>query len=115
MVVGEGLAPLLAGLRLAEGARKAVSAGVTRAMAYNVLAVAAALAGIVNPLVAAVAMPVSSAVAVWGARRVESHARQRVEGNGWSLRLERPDGRAQSEVLAVEAAVPHAGAARAGG
>ncbi|MSP55668.1 MAG: hypothetical protein EXR69_08720 [Myxococcales bacterium] len=34
------------------------------------VAVAVALAGWMNPLLAAVAMPVSSAVAVWGVRRV---------------------------------------------
>lgn len=74
VVVGEGLAPILAGLRVASGVRRAVRAGVGRAVAYNVLAVAAALAGLVNPLVAAVLMPISSGVAVWGARRVEAWA-----------------------------------------
>ncbi|MES2642788.1 MAG: heavy metal translocating P-type ATPase metal-binding domain-containing protein [Myxococcota bacterium] len=74
VVVGEGLAPVLAGLRVAGGVTRAVRAGVVRAVAYNVLTVAAALAGLVNPLVAAVLMPVSSAVAVWGARRVERSA-----------------------------------------
>ncbi len=74
VVVGEGLAPLLAGLRVAAGVDRAMRAGVARAVAYNVLAVAAALAGLVNPLVAAVLMPISSATAVWGARRVEAWA-----------------------------------------
>ncbi|MDP2307283.1 MAG: heavy metal translocating P-type ATPase [Pseudomonadota bacterium] len=76
VVVGEGLAPVLAGLRVAAGVKRAVRAGVLRAVVYNVLTVAAALAGWVNPLVAAVLMPVSSGVAVWGARRVERAAEE---------------------------------------
>lgn len=74
VVVGEGLAPVLAGLRVADGVARAVRAGVVRAVAYNVLTVIAALTGVVNPLVAAVLMPLSSGVAVWGARRVERWA-----------------------------------------
>ncbi|MDP2311638.1 MAG: heavy metal translocating P-type ATPase [Pseudomonadota bacterium] len=72
VLVGEGLAPVLAGLRVAVSAHGAMRAGVGRALAYNVLAVAVALAGWMNPLAAAVAMPISSAVAIWGARRVEA-------------------------------------------
>jgi Cu2+-exporting ATPase len=74
VVVGEGLAPLLAGLRVAGAAERAMRAGVARAVVYNVVAVAIALAGLMNPLVAAVAMPISSAIAVWGARRVDAGA-----------------------------------------
>jgi Cu2+-exporting ATPase len=72
VVVGEGLAPVIAGLRVSTAVRRAIRAGVVRAVVYNVLAVTAALAGLVNPLVAAVLMPISSSVAVWGARRVET-------------------------------------------
>lgn len=72
VLIGEGLAPVLAGMRIAIRARDAMRAGVARALAYNVLAVAVALAGWMNPLLAAVAMPISSAVAVWGARRVSA-------------------------------------------
>lgn len=82
VVVGDGLAPVLAGLRIAGGVKRAVRAGVVRAVTYNIVTVAAALAGWVNPLVAAVLMPISSGVAVWGARRVERSADS--EGDSWT-------------------------------
>jgi Cu2+-exporting ATPase len=72
VVVGEGLAPVAAGLRVARAMASAIRWGVARAHAYNVVAVAVAVAGWMNPLIAAIAMPLSSAVAVWGARRVAS-------------------------------------------
>ncbi len=72
VLVGEGLAPVLAGLRIAGEATDAMRAGVARALVYNVVAVAIALAGWMNPLLAAVAMPISSALAVWGARRIDA-------------------------------------------
>lgn len=72
VLIGDGLAPISAGLRVAVAAKRAMRAGVARALAYNVAAVAVALAGWMNPLLAAVLMPVSSAVAVWGARRVDA-------------------------------------------
>ena len=72
VLVGEGLGPVLAGLRVAVRAKAAMRAGVFRALAYNIVAVAVSLCGWMNPLLAAVLMPLSSAVAVWGARRVES-------------------------------------------
>jgi len=43
---------------------------------YNVVAVGAAAAGRVNPLVAAVLMPLSSAVVLWCAARVEALVRR---------------------------------------
>ncbi len=70
VLVGEGLAPVLAGLRVAMAADRATRAGVVRALVYNALAVTAAFAGFVNPLVAAVLMPISSLTAILGARRV---------------------------------------------
>lgn len=72
VLVGDGLAPLSAGIRIAAASKAAMRAGVARALAYNVVAVAVAMAGWMNPLLAAVLMPISSAVAVWGALRVES-------------------------------------------
>lgn len=71
VVAREGLGPVLAGLRAADAARAAVRANTVRSIVYNVLAVSAALAGLVNPLVAAVLMPFSSALVIWGASRVE--------------------------------------------
>ncbi len=72
VLVGEGLAPVAAGLRVARSARGAMRASVIRAVVYNAAAVAVAMAGWMNPLIAAIAMPISSGVAVWGARRVEA-------------------------------------------
>ena len=43
----------------------------TRSLAYHVGAVALAAAGLVNPLVAAVLMPLSSGLVIFGALRVE--------------------------------------------
>ncbi len=42
-----------------------------QSIGYNILSVGAAAAGLVNPLVAAILMPVSSAVVIWNASRVE--------------------------------------------
>lgn len=70
VLVGEGLAPVLAGLKVAGAADRATRAGVARALIYNALAVTAAFAGFVNPLVAAVLMPISSLTAILGARKV---------------------------------------------
>ena len=43
---------------------------------YNVAAVGAAAAGLVNPLVAAVLMPLSSGAVLWRASRVEPLVRR---------------------------------------
>lgn len=75
VVVGEGIAPLLGGLRAATAVRTAVRANVRRSLVYNLAAVALAVAGYVNPLVAAVAMPLSSALVLYGASRVEGAVR----------------------------------------
>jgi P-type Cu2+ transporter len=53
-----------------------VRRNVRRSVAYNVLAVAAAAAGLVNPLVAAILMPLSSAVVIAGALGVERGLRR---------------------------------------
>jgi Cu2+-exporting ATPase len=70
------LAPLVAGFRAARAADRAIRANLRFSLAYNVLAVAAAAVGFVNPLVAAILMPVSSAMVIWGAARVESRVRR---------------------------------------
>lgn len=71
VVAREGLGPVVAGVDAARAARAAVRANVRRSLAYNLLAVSGALAGLVNPLVAAVLMPISSALVIAGAARVE--------------------------------------------
>ena len=71
VITTESLAPLIAGLRAARAAEKAVARNLRRSLLYNGFAVTAALAGLVNPLVAALLMPLSSALVLWGASRVE--------------------------------------------
>jgi P-type E1-E2 ATPase len=70
------LAPLLAGMRAARAANRVIRMNLRFSIAYNVVAVAAAAAGLVNPLVAAVLMPLSSGVIIWGASRVEAAVRR---------------------------------------
>ncbi len=69
-LVGEGLAPLGVALDEAARLRRVVRSLLAASIAYNALAVAAALAGWVSPVVAAVAMPASTlllvARTVWG-------------------------------------------------
>jgi cation transport ATPase len=48
-----------------------IRSNLRRSLVYNVCAVAAAAAGFVNPLVAAVLMPLSSGLVIYGAFRVE--------------------------------------------
>ncbi len=63
--------PLVSGVRVSRICRRAIRASQLRAIAYNVAAVSAAAAGWVNPLVAAVLMPLSSGMVIAGAARVE--------------------------------------------
>ena len=63
--------PLAVGVAAARACRRAVRGNQVRSIIYNVMAVSLAAAGFVNPLVAAVLMPLSSAMVVWGASRVE--------------------------------------------
>jgi len=72
VITTESLAPLIAGLRAARAAELAVARNLRRSLLYNGFAVTAALAGLVNPLVAALLMPLSSALVLWGASRVEA-------------------------------------------
>jgi P-type E1-E2 ATPase len=65
------LKPLLAGFRASRAARASVRKNQIRSIVYNVGAVSVAAAGLVNPLVAAVLMPLSSGMVIWGASRVE--------------------------------------------
>ena len=74
--------PILAGLRAGRAAHRAVRRNMRRSIAYNLLAVVAASAGLVNPLVAALFMPLSSASVVveslWVERNVRRAERSRV-------------------------------------
>jgi Cu2+-exporting ATPase len=71
-VVAEGaVGPILAGLRAGRVARSAIRANLVRSVLYNATAVTLAAFGFVNPLVAAVLMPLSSGLVVWGALKIE--------------------------------------------
>ena len=72
-VLGVGsIQPLAAGVRVSRICTSAIRANQLRSISYNVLAVTAAAIGLVNPLIAAVLMPISSAMVLMGAARVES-------------------------------------------
>lgn len=79
VVAGPGIEPLLAGRRAARAARRAIRTNQRRSIVYNITAVAAAAAGLVNPLVAAVLMPLSSGMVIWGALGVERAMRRQRE------------------------------------
>lgn len=76
VISSAALAPLLAGFRAARAAGDAIRINLRFSLGYNVVAILAAAAGLVNPLVAAILMPLSSAVVIWGAARVETRVRR---------------------------------------
>ena len=65
------LRPIMAGIRAASAANASIRKNQIRSIGYNIAAVTLAAAGFVNPLVAAVLMPLSSGMVMWGASRVE--------------------------------------------
>ena len=71
IVSTSSLAPVAAGIRAGRAAELMIRRGQRASIVYNVLAVGAAVAGVVNPLVAAVLMPISNAMVIWNAARVE--------------------------------------------
>jgi P-type Cu2+ transporter len=80
VISSASIAPLLAGFRAARACRAIIRTNLRRSLVYNVAAVTAAAAGLVNPLVAAILMPLSSGLVIWGAFRVERMVRAE-EGN----------------------------------
>ncbi len=76
VVVDDRLAPVEAALRVGRVSQRMVRRSRRGSVIYNVLAVAAAGAGWVNPLVAAVLMPLSSGVVLAHAQRVEAIVRR---------------------------------------
>ncbi len=80
VVTRPALAPVVAAVAGARATRDAVRANLTRSIVYNILAVGAAVVGLVNPLVAAVLMPLSSGLVIAGAltvpRRLERLEKQ---------------------------------------
>ncbi|HSM15043.1 MAG TPA: heavy metal translocating P-type ATPase metal-binding domain-containing protein [Thermoanaerobaculia bacterium] len=83
-LLGEGLAPLAAALDGARRLRRTVSRLLAAAVAYNLAAVVAALAGWVTPVTAAVAMPSSTlaliAITLWSLERRRAPRTARGEG-----------------------------------
>lgn len=72
----QSLMPIIAGRHAARACIETIDTSQRRSIVYNVLAVAAAMCGLVNPLVAAVLMPLSSGMVIWGASRVDAHTRK---------------------------------------
>jgi Cu2+-exporting ATPase len=77
------LAPVVAGIRIGRATHAVMRGNFARSLVYNVVAVGAAAAGWVNPLVAAILMPVSSLLVVWGASTVERRVRRIEEDSVW--------------------------------
>ncbi len=83
VLVGGSIRPLASAVLASRIAHRQIRISQTASLAYNVVAVGAAAAGWVNPLVAAVLMSVSSFLVLWGASRVEPRVRaaeKRVRG-----------------------------------
>lgn len=76
VVSASATAPLLAGIRAARAAHRMVRAAEGWSVGYNLVSMGAAAAGLVNPLVAAVLMPISSGLVLWFASRVEPMVRK---------------------------------------
>ncbi|MFN8651792.1 MAG: heavy metal translocating P-type ATPase metal-binding domain-containing protein [Gemmatimonadales bacterium] len=76
IVANGSLRPVVAGIRAARAAERAIRRSQVQSIVYNVLSVVAAAAGWVNPLVAAVLMPLSSISIIWNAARVERVVRK---------------------------------------
>jgi Cu2+-exporting ATPase len=71
IVSSPSLGPVLASVRAGRAARRLIRTSQRQSLLYNLVSVSAAAAGLVNPLVAAVLMPLSSGVVIWNAARVE--------------------------------------------
>jgi len=71
IISDDTLAPVVAALRTSEVVHQTVYDNMLRSLVYNVAAVTMAVAGLIDPLVAAILMPLSSAMVLWGASRVE--------------------------------------------
>jgi Cu+-exporting ATPase len=70
------LRPIMVGFRAAEAAAASIRKNQFRTIGYNIAAVTLAASGLVNPLIAAVLMPLSSGMVIWSASRVERAVRR---------------------------------------
>lgn len=85
VIASDSISPIAPAIGIARRARAAIRTAQRRSVAYNVIAVTAAAAGLVNPLVAAVLMPLSSSLVLISAAGVERFARrQDADGMGAS-------------------------------
>jgi cation-transporting P-type ATPase A/B len=66
------LKPLVSAFQAASACERAIQWNQRRSIAYNIVAVSAAAAGLINPLIAAILMPASSAMVIWGSSRIEA-------------------------------------------
>jgi Cu2+-exporting ATPase len=76
ILVSGRLSALHASILVARLAKRAVRMARARSVVYNLTAVAAAALGFVNPLVAAVLMPLSSGMVMWTASGIERRMRR---------------------------------------
>jgi Cu+-exporting ATPase len=76
VLAASSLLPLATGIHASRSCRSAIRWNQARSVGYNAMAVGAAALGWVNPLVAAVLMPLSSSLVLWGASRVEARVRR---------------------------------------
>jgi len=92
-VVGApSLSPLVAGVRAGRAARRVIRINQVRSIGYNVVAVALAAVGWVNPLVAAILMPLSSGLVIAGAAGVEGRVRRMERATAGGGGMEGPGG-----------------------
>jgi cation-transporting P-type ATPase A/B len=76
ILASRSLGSVPAGIHAGRAAARMTRSSQVQSIVYNVLAVAAAVAGLVGPLVAALLMPLSSLAVIWNASRVESLVRR---------------------------------------
>lgn len=85
--IKEGLTPLNELLELSESAVKLIKRNLKTSLAYNIIGSALAISGYINPLMAAVLMPISS-LSVLGATLMgtsEKQPTQKMEGPSWTF------------------------------
>jgi Cu2+-exporting ATPase len=75
VISAAAIRPILAGFRAAHACHRVIRSNLRRSVIYNVCAVGAAALGFINPLSAALLMPLSSGLVIWGAFRIERMVR----------------------------------------